>query len=63
MKIKASYIDFLLVVTTMIAGLINTKVCQFMFCVMFLFVGIHITFSRKRFKALRNWLMEVHEDD
>lgn len=63
MKIKASYIDVLLIFATIIAGLINTHVCQIMFCIMFLFVGIHLTFSRETLKSIRNWLLEVHEDD
>lgn len=63
MKIKASYIDVLLIFGTIIAGLINTHLCQIVFCVAFGFIGIHFTFSRETFKPLRDWIMEVHEDD
>lgn len=63
MKIKASYIDVLLICATLISGLISTHICQVMFCVAFAFIGIHLTFSRETLKSIRNWLLEVHEDD
>lgn len=63
MKIKASYIDALLIFGTIIAGLISTHLCQIIFCVAFAFIGVHFTFSRETFKPLRDWIMEVHEDD
>ena len=63
MKIKASYIDVLLIFATVISGLISTRLCQIVFCVAFGFIGIHFTFSRETFKPLRDWIMEVYEDD
>ena len=63
MKIKASYIDVLLIFATVISGLISTCLCQIVFLIAFGFIGIHLTFSRETLKSIRNWLLEVHEDD